>query len=589
MLNLNLRGAVVGPFILMAMIGMGCAHTEPGPADSADVPEQPAEPRLSTREQEDLAIAEWEAWKATTSWEERLELMGLEEDPGPDPDPEREWIRFGRRYNIHRFAKRSAVFHDTPFGWVRPMRGVTVGAEIYRDDDESVWVWLEAPDEGEPVDAAHVAKYPIRDLIEEHRRAYMELRDEFVTLTPPQSDEVVRFVESSHGLPRSGSWRNSPAVVDINGDGHLDIVAPPQRGDFFGVGPSIFLGDGTGNWRKWEEVEWPASTLDYGAVRAADFNGNGHIDLAFGVHLLGVAVYLHDGNGRFTDSSEGLPETTFPTRRIEVADVDGDGFPDVIALTEGPDIDIREPRRRESKMRIFRNENRGTRWEEYEIGEPERAFGGDWLAVGDFNGDPYPDFVTASIYFHGSDVFWLSDGTMSWRPVGREFLPPFSYIGAVAAGNMTSSPRDDAVLSFTRFWPRGVNPDEVPHPSLSRIAGIELVSFSGPEPVRKSVIRWESDTPTWAMAVGDVNGNGHNDIVYIRTHPAENGVLLNDGAGNFRRAKIEGWEVVPNVAYDLTLADVDGDGRLDIIVMYERLSSERDGSIRVHLNRTGEQ
>jgi hypothetical protein len=588
MLNLNLRSAAAGPFILMAMIGLGCAHTEPVPtgADVPEQPEQPAEPQLSTAEQEDLAIAEWEAWKARTSWEERLELMGLEEDPGLDPDPEREWIRFGRRYNIHRFAKRSAVFHDTPLGWVRPMRGVTVGAEIYRDDEESVWVWLEAPEQREPADAAHVARYPIRDLIEEHRRAYLELRDEFVTLTPAQSDEVVRFVESSHGLPRSGSWRNSPAVVDINGDGHLDIVAPPQRGDFFGVGPSIFLGDGAGNWRKWEEVEWHGSTLDYGAVRAADFNGDGHIDLAFGVHLLGVAVYLHDGNGRFTGASEGLPVSTFPTRRIEVADFDGDGYPDVIALTEGPDIDIRAPRRRESKMRIFRNEQRGTKWTQYEIGEPERAFGGDWMAVGDFSGNGYPDVVTSSIYFHGTDVFWMNDGEMSWSPFGREFLPPFSYIGAVATGKTTSRTRDDAVISFTRFWPRGVNPEEVPHPDLTRIAGIEVVSFAGPEPVRKPVIRWESDTPTWAMAVGDINGNGHDDIVYIRTHPAENGVLLGDGAGNFRRAKVEGWEVVPNVAYDLTLADVDGDGRLDIVVMYESLGSGREGSIRVHLNRS---
>jgi len=41
-------------------------------------------------------------------------------------------------------------------------------------------------------------------------------------------------------------------------------------------------------------------------VAAADFNKDGKMDLAFGVHLNGVTVFLGDGNGKFTESRTGV-------------------------------------------------------------------------------------------------------------------------------------------------------------------------------------------------------------------------------------------------------------------------------------------
>src|SRR5439155_2430386 len=125
----------------------------------------------------------------------------------------------------------------------------------------------------------------------------------------------------------------SIAVADMNGDGCPDIVAPPERGLANGI-PSIFLGDCKGHWSFWKDVHWPFS-LDYGSVVAADFNRDGKMDLAFGVHLTGVVVFLGDGKGNFTESNSGLPKD-FPTRRLQVVDVDRDGYPDIVAISEGP-------------------------------------------------------------------------------------------------------------------------------------------------------------------------------------------------------------------------------------------------------------
>ena len=71
--------------------------------------------------------------------------------------------------------------------------------------------------------------------------------------------------------------------------------------------------------------------------------------------------------------------------------------------------------------------------------------------------------------------------------------------------------------------------------------------------------------------------------------PREVTVLLGDGKGGFARAKLEGIAAEPNTNYDVIVADVNKDGRPDIILLYE--SSERtrfgvqDGSIHVFLNR----
>ena len=68
----------------------------------------------------------------------------------------------------------------------------------------------------------------------------------------------------------------------------------------------------------------------------------------------------------------------------------------------------------------------------------------------------------------------------------------------------------------------------------------------------------------------------------------EIGLLLGDGKGNFARAKLDGLTAERKVTYDLKVADVNGDGRPDVIIMYEAdqvtAFSPRNGSIQVFLN-----
>jgi hypothetical protein len=525
---------------------------------------------------------------AQESPEKRMERLGTQVDPGFDPDPEEEFIRFGRRWNIHKYNIIWARF-DAPAGMVRPRGDINVIRELYDMDDEHVWIWEPVRDPEPvmvPVPAESRAPQGSRfqTLDADGKKAVHNARKDFSELFPLSSDAALKFRESSNGLPDGGSWRNTLDVADMNGDGFLDLIVPPQRGGG-SVMPHIFLGDGKGNWTDWEDVSFPRG-LNYGSVAAADLNKDGHIDLVFGVHLQGVVAFLGDGKGNFTDVSNGLPDD-FPTRRAIITDLNADGWPDIVTLTEGPTMHQTSSSPR--KIRAFINEKKGTQWREVLIAEAERTLGGDWLVAANLNGDKYPDLAGSSIYFNSPDVMFLSTGNEAWKAEGRGELPFWSMYFALTHGQFSSNQRDDLILSYIRAWPRFVDPAQIEWPELDRVVGLERVSFdrSG-KMVRTPIMRWEGERGVTALGQGDFNGDGHADIVFVRAEPRELVFLLGDGKGGFRKAGFEGIDLPENMLYDIKVTDLTGNGRPDVIMMFESLTTGagKDGSIRVFLNET---
>ena len=123
------------------------------------------------------------------------------------------------------------------------------------------------------------------------------------------------------------------------------------------------------------------------------------------------------------------------------------------------------------------------------------------------------------------------------------------------------------------------------------MVGIDRISFSadGKQATRTSIMRWEPGRSVPGLARGDFDGDEKQDLIFTRHDPREAVLLLGDGKGGFARATIEGITLRPQANYDLTVADVNGDTRPDVIVMYESESatslSERNGSVHVYLNR----
>jgi len=517
--------------------------------------------------------------------EQRKERLATQDDPGLDPNPDIVWHRFGRDYKIVKFEKRWAKYTDRP-GFVKPFAFANFTEELYQENDKYVWVWMDLTTNPETtVEEQQAAQY--RKLDEKQLEFIQNIREEFSPLDPPKSDVRLRFENSSAGLPADGSWRNSLAVADMNGDGFADIVLPPERAGR--TTPSIFLGDGKGGWKFWP-TKWP-SRLNYGSVVAADFDKDKHMDLAFGIHLSGIAIFLHDGKGNFREVER---ITNYPTRRLLARDVDNDGWMDVVAISEGPVQRGKELKGAGfSNLRAYLNRKKGESWEGLNIADTTKRISGDWLASGDFNGDKLPDFTGSTIFFNGVDTMYLSKGGNKYEPVagGNDIIPFLSYYWAATAGKFTSRDRDDAIVSFTRRWVDRLDPKVVPLPPLDHVVGIDRITFTGDEPKRVPIVRWGGKSVVNVTGVnhGDFDGDGKEDLVYARSDTRQVYVLLGDGRGGFREAAVEGIDLGTQHHYDLMVSDVNGDKRPDIVMMFEAESgtsfSRKNGKVEVFLNR----
>jgi hypothetical protein len=132
-------------------------------------------------------------------------------------------------------------------------------------------------------------------------------------------------------LYAAGNGTNALAVADLDGDGHLDVAVANDVDGTIGVFRNA--GDGTFG----AQVAWgigqTSSSVNGGGmagVVAADFNGDGRVDLATARTLEGnatVEVLLNEDDASFTHVSG--PATPDNPEAIATGDFDGDGHPDL--------------------------------------------------------------------------------------------------------------------------------------------------------------------------------------------------------------------------------------------------------------------
>ncbi len=95
----------------------------------------------------------------------------------------------------------------------------------------------------------------------------------------------------------------------------------------------------------------------------------------------------------------------------------------------------------------------------------------------------------------------------------------------------------------------------------------------------RSIALEDSAATSASVSIGDVNADGHQDIVLVkgRHWPLANLVLLGNGNGTFQPAYPLGGQ--PDRSYSGVLVDVDDDGDLDVVV-----SNDSPDAKIVHLN-----
>ncbi|MCS7216080.1 MAG: VCBS repeat-containing protein [Anaerolineae bacterium] len=231
-------------------------------------------------------------------------------------------------------------------------------------------------------------------------------------LAPP------RTVFEMNDIPRE------VAVADVNGDGHLDFVIAHITAEAV----SVFLADGKGRFAYHGSIQLATDPAHLpNRLALADFNKNGHLDLAIGGEVYEdhdrrtrfVAVYLGDGTGGFPRRSFFMtlepPESEVPRINLIALDYDRDG-----------NVDLITSRKEEILLLLGRGD--GTFKVDEGFWFPIKK-GTEIVSIVDFNGD----------------------GCWDW--VRTEYEPP--YIGVVVR---VSSCGVFLGMTFWPSWDAGVQP-----------------------------------------------------------------------------------------------------------------------------------
>ncbi len=309
------------------------------------------------------------------------------------------------------------------------------------------------------------------------------------------------------GLPARGQWRDGFDLADMNGDGHVDLLHGPARKG--AAVPAIFLGDGNGQFKLWKEAHFPPMPYDYGDVKAADFNGDGKLDIALSAHLRGIVVMIHEAGGHYAPWGEGIglraagefPDGgIFSSRSIAIADWNRDGKPDLLALNEGPSRFTTETTAGEAFGLYM---NRGGYWQRTTSSQMLHSFG-DSIAAGDINGDGHMDAILGT-QVAGSRTLLQFGNSDTWFARELTSLPPRAAVTAVGLHDFNRDGRADVI-----------NGNRVP---IDADYCSELQRMTVDADANENVtLLWRelANDPIVAVTYGDIDNDGFDDLIGLR-------------------------------------------------------------------------
>jgi hypothetical protein len=348
---------------------------------------------------------------------------------------------------------------------------------------------------------------------------------------------------------RSGKYLESPQAAfaadalsedtdavffDADGDGDLDLFVT-SGGNESGFGmpdlsDRLYLNDGKGNFTKSSQAALANVVGSSSSVKLIDVNEDGAMDLFVGGRLVPFTygapansqLWINDGKGNFSEQSSVLAPAFKDLGMVtdaQVVDWDGDGKNDLVVVGEW--------------MAPTFFKNTGGKLEKIEMPNLNSLKG--WyrvIEVGDFDGNGLPDFAIGN---HGLNTKFKAS---SASPVTM-FLNDFDQNGSIE--QIYTKQSGDTQVPYT-----------LKHELERQVPGI-----------KKKYIRY---TDYNDKALGDIFPKDIIEKSLIQeVRNLESGILLNQGNGTFE------WKPFPRMAqrswvFAIHVADIDSDGKQDLIL-----------------------
>jgi hypothetical protein len=267
-------------------------------------------------------------------------------------------------------------------------------------------------------------------------------------------------------------------------------------------------------------------------------------------------------------TAETIGETAEWTNKVEIADINGDGRPDLLFANGGKYSEAGTP----EPSRVFVNNGPGRRFTE----RTEAVFGSARgsarvIKARDLNGDGIVDIIVGNT-FQTQSRLYLGTGGGAFRDVTETNLPqmPLS-VGDLEIGDVDGDGDLDIVLAD---WGPGNNMTNAGgRTRLWLNDGTGHFTDATATQMPETLIRF-----SWDLEFVDVDNDADLDLVISCKRCGGGSLFKNDGTGHFTEDPRGLPQYTNN--YDYEAMDLDGDGFLDLVTINDGEIVNEDSSNR---------
>jgi hypothetical protein len=363
-------------------------------------------------------------------------------------------------------------------------------------------------------------------------------------------------------LPATEEWTNRVEVVDLNGDGLLDLLFA-NGGDYSAPGEPelnrVFLNRGPGERFVEATTEVLGTTPDWARViKVRDVTGDGLPDILVGTTFQSQSrLFVSTAPGQFREATRThLPRQVASVGDLELGDVDGDGDLDVVLADWGAGDNMRNEG---GRTRLWLNDGAGRFSDATDQRMPAERVRFSWdVELVDVDNDWDLDVLVSCKRCGGGSIF-RNEGSGRFGESGELVLPQYTNNYDYEAMDLDG----DGFLDLA-----SINDGEiVGGESLSRRETV--LRNHGGEGFVDATHEWWPDEANIGeddnnIAFLDFDSDGDADFL-VASLTGPDRLLINDGSGRLSLAAdvFEGTDTAGTLS--LVLADLDGDHRLDVV------------------------